>query len=113
VVRRSPTEKLEIVRQSLVPGVSAAGVARAHGISLPMLYRWRKAYHEMIATDLAVSLLDASIGEAGQWQTMGRVDGLVPREELHLLQRRHRLVRLLRVIDMNLRVLHSRLRDTC
>ena len=113
MVRRSLAQKLEIVRESLAPGACAAGVARTHAISLPMLYRWRKAYREMIATDLAVSLLDASIREAGRWQTMGRIDGLAPREELDLLERRHRLVRLLRVIDMNLRVLHARVRDTC
>jgi transposase len=43
---RSLTEKLEIVRESLIPGASAADVAKTNGISLSMLYRWRKAYRE-------------------------------------------------------------------
>jgi transposase len=48
----SLTEKLGIVKQSLVPGASAADISRSHGISLSMLYRWRKAYRDMLATDL-------------------------------------------------------------
>jgi|KBSSwiStaDraftv2_1062776.scaffolds.fasta_scaffold135794_2 transposase len=52
---RSLTEKLEIVRESLIPGASAAAVSKAHGISLSMLYRWRKAYRDMIATDLTLA----------------------------------------------------------
>jgi transposase len=52
---RSLTEKLEIVRESLVPGASAANVAKSHAISLSMLYRWRKAYRDMITTDLTLS----------------------------------------------------------
>jgi transposase len=43
------------VRESLVPGASAANVAKSHGISLSMLYRWRKAYRDMITTDLTLS----------------------------------------------------------
>jgi transposase len=49
---RSLTEKLEIVRESLLPGASAAAVSRLHGVSLSMIYRWRRAYRAMIATDL-------------------------------------------------------------
>jgi transposase len=52
---RSPhslTEKLEIVKEALAPGACAADISRSHGISLSMLYRWRKAYRDMIATDL-------------------------------------------------------------
>jgi transposase len=52
---RSLTEKLGIVRESLIPGASAADVSKSHGISLSMLYRWRKAYRDMIATDLTLS----------------------------------------------------------
>jgi transposase len=51
---RSPhslTEKLAIVKEALAPGASAADVSRSHGISLRMLYRWRKAYGDMAATD--------------------------------------------------------------
>ena len=52
---RSLTEKLGIVRESLVPGASAADVAKSHGISLSMIYRWRRAYRDMITTDLTLS----------------------------------------------------------
>ena len=65
---RSLTEKLEIVRESLIPGASAANVSKAHAISLSMLYRWRKAYRDMAATDLT--------GSAGASEADNSVAGL-------------------------------------
>lgn len=59
----SLTRKLEIVRESLVPGVSVAHVARSHGLSLSMLYRWRKAYREMVSTDLTGTSRDAAVDD--------------------------------------------------
>ena len=47
--RRSLREKLEIVRESLRPGVSAPALCRSRGISLDMLQRWRDGYDEMAA----------------------------------------------------------------
>jgi len=46
------SEKIAIVRESLAPGVSASYVARRHGIAVNVLYYWRKAYRDVIATDL-------------------------------------------------------------
>jgi transposase len=46
------TEKIAIVRESLAPGVSATHVARRHKIAVNVLYYWRKAYREVIDTDL-------------------------------------------------------------
>jgi transposase len=46
------SEKIAIVRESLVPGVSASHVARSHGIAVNVLYYWRKAYREVADTDL-------------------------------------------------------------
>ena len=46
------SEKIAIVRESLVPGVSASHVARRHGIAVNVLYYWRKAYKDVLATDL-------------------------------------------------------------
>lgn len=46
------SEKIGIVRESLVPGVSASHVARNHGIAVNVLYYWRKAYREVADTDL-------------------------------------------------------------
>lgn len=45
-------EKVAIVRESLVPGVSASHVARRHGIAVNVLYYWRKAYRDVAETDL-------------------------------------------------------------
>jgi transposase len=46
------SEKIAIVRESLVPGVSASHVARLHGIAVNVLYYWRKAYRDVAETDL-------------------------------------------------------------
>jgi transposase len=46
------SEKIAIVRESLVPGVSASHVARRHGIAVNVLYYWRKAYRDVAETDL-------------------------------------------------------------
>ena len=46
------SEKIAIVRESMAPGVSASHVARTHGIAVNVLYYWRKAYKEVLDTDL-------------------------------------------------------------
>jgi transposase len=46
------SEKMAIVRESMVPGVSATHVARRHKIAVNVLYYWRKAYKDVIDTDL-------------------------------------------------------------
>ena len=51
--RRSLTEKIAIVRESMAPGASAAGVARRHQISVNVLYYWRKVYRELLNADLS------------------------------------------------------------
>ena len=53
VRRFTLSEKLAIVRESMAPGVSASFVARRHGIAVNVLYYWRKAYKDVIGTDLA------------------------------------------------------------
>lgn len=50
--RRSLSEKLAIVRESMMPGMSAAHVAKRHQIALNVLYYWRKVYREIIDADL-------------------------------------------------------------
>ena len=52
VRRFTLSEKIAIVRESLVPGVVGAHVARRHGIALNVLYYWRKVYSEVARTDL-------------------------------------------------------------
>jgi transposase len=46
------SEKIAIVRESLAPGVSASHVARRHSIAVNVLYYWRKAYKDVVDTDL-------------------------------------------------------------
>ena len=46
------TEKIAIVRESMAPGVSASYVARRHRIAVNVLYYWRKAYKDVLDTDL-------------------------------------------------------------
>ena len=60
----SLTRKLEIVAESLAPGASVAEVARAHGISFSMLYRWRTAYRDMVGTDLTQSAPQPAPGDS-------------------------------------------------
>jgi transposase-like protein len=50
--RRSLMEKLAIVRESSLPGMSAAQVARRHQVSVNVLYYWRKVYRELLDADL-------------------------------------------------------------
>lgn len=46
------SEKIAIVRESMVPGVNATHVARRHRIAVNVLYYWRKAYKDVADTDL-------------------------------------------------------------
>ncbi|HUL94633.1 MAG TPA: transposase [Usitatibacter sp.] len=50
--RRSLSEKIAIVRESMLPGMSAAHVAKRHHIALNVLYYWRKVYREVVDADL-------------------------------------------------------------
>lgn len=50
--RRSLSEKIAIVRESMLPGMSAAHVAKRHQIALNVLYYWRKVYRDIVDADL-------------------------------------------------------------
>lgn len=63
--RRSLTEKIAIVRESMMPGMSAAHVAKRHQIALNVLYYWRKVYREIADTDLTAGAPPAA-GMAGE-----------------------------------------------
>ncbi len=58
------SEKLAIVRESLAPGVTASYVARRHGLALNVLYYWRKAYRELLQTDLTGAAGERSPADA-------------------------------------------------
>jgi transposase len=44
--RRTPEQKLEIVKQTNEAGSSVSLVARQHGLTAAQLFQWRKAYLE-------------------------------------------------------------------
>jgi transposase len=77
--RRSKLERRRIVEESFEPGVSVAGLARAHGVNANQIYHWRKLYREGLLDDdggveaenpaaewLAVRLADAAPEEPRQ-----------------------------------------------
>ena len=71
--RRSLTEKIAIVRESMMPGMSAAHVAKRHQIALNVLYYWRKVYREMVDTDLTAPAPTAGLeGEIADLQLQVR-----------------------------------------
>lgn len=51
--RRSVSEKVAIVRESMQPGITASHVARKHNLALNVLYYWRKVYRDLVDTDLS------------------------------------------------------------
>ena len=61
--RRSLSEKVAIVRESLQPGTTATHVARKYGVALNVLYYWRKVYRDVAVTDLTDPPADASQAE--------------------------------------------------
>jgi transposase len=48
----SLSEKIAIVRETLLPGVTSAEVARRHGLHLNLLYYWRRVYKDLAAADV-------------------------------------------------------------
>lgn len=72
------SEKIAIVRESLAPGVSATHVARRHRIAVNVFYYWRKAYREVVDTDLTKVEGGAAIEKevadrgCGRWRAAGR-----------------------------------------
>ena len=54
------SEKIAIVKESMAPGISASHVARRHRIAVNVLYYWRKAYKDVLDTDLTKVAPDAS-----------------------------------------------------
>jgi transposase len=58
--RRSLTEKLAIVRESMKGEVPVAEVARRHAVSPNVLFYWRRVYRDLLDQDLtAVAPRDA------------------------------------------------------
>jgi transposase len=59
---RSVEERRRIVEETLVPGVSVATVARAHGINANQVFGWRKLYHAGLLGPKNVASSDALPG---------------------------------------------------
>jgi transposase len=54
--RRYPiAHKIALVRQTLKPGASVTQIARDHGIAVSVLYYWRKAFRELVESNIADS----------------------------------------------------------
>jgi transposase len=70
---RSAEEKQRIIEEALVPGVSVAAVARAHGINANMLFSWRKMYHAGLLNEGAsgVRLLPVRVREEKERKPSG------------------------------------------
>lgn len=74
--KRSAAERLRIVEETLVPGVSVAAVARAHGINANQIFAWRKLhlagklagrqpeFVKPIAVEPSMRLLPVSVSDA-------------------------------------------------
>src|SRR5882672_7771937 len=70
---RSVEEKQRIIEEALVPGVSLAAVARAHGINANMLFSWRKMYRAGLLNEDApgVCLLPVRVHEEKERKPSG------------------------------------------
>ena|SRR6266436_1995154 len=70
---RSAEEKQRIIEEALVPGVSVAAVARAHGINANMLFSWRKMYRAGLLNEDApgVRLLPVRVHEEKERKPSG------------------------------------------
>ena len=51
--RRSLTEKVAIVRESLQPGMTVAHIAKKHRVALNVVYYWRRVYRDLVDADLS------------------------------------------------------------
>lgn len=63
---RTVEEKRRIVEETLVPGVSVARVARAHGVNANQVFAWRRQYRQ--------GLLESSSGRGAQLLAVGMVE---------------------------------------
>ena len=61
--RRSLTEKLAIVRETMAPGETVAGTARRHDVSANVLYYWRKVYRDVVGEDLGKASLRNDVAD--------------------------------------------------
>ena len=96
--RRSLEEKRRIVEETLVPGVSVASIARAHGIHPTQIFDWRRRYRkgglkraEEIKKKrkrlLPVRVMEEKGGESrwnGNSESRGRIEIRVARGEIRV-----------------------------
>ncbi|CAI2044338.1 IS2 repressor TnpA [Serratia marcescens] len=53
--RRSPQERIAIVQEMLLPGMTVSHVARLHGVYANQIFVWRKQYQEGSLTAIKAS----------------------------------------------------------
>lgn len=55
------SEKLKIVRLVLQPGVSAAEIARAHGVNANQVFTWRRAFERGELSEPSAALIPVTV----------------------------------------------------
>jgi transposase len=58
------SEKLQIVKLTLRPGVSVAEVARAHGVNANQVFTWRRAYERGELSEPSVALIPVAVSNS-------------------------------------------------
>nr|WP_158151132.1 IS3 family transposase [Pantoea ananatis] len=51
--RRTPSEKIAIIQQTMEPGMTVSHVARLHGINANQIFKWRRQYEDGSLTAVA------------------------------------------------------------
>jgi transposase len=72
--RWTVVEKLELVQESLQPGMNVSYIARKHGISPSLLFRWRKRMSD--GGKVAVQADDQVVGTGEVWALKKRIRDL-------------------------------------
>ena len=76
---RTVEERTKIVKETLVPGVSVAEVARRHGVNANLLFTWRRQYQQGVLANRtraprAVKLLPVKIEEPVSRSSPGTIE---------------------------------------
>lgn len=95
--RFSDAEKIRIVEESLSAPRMGSATARRHGIAVPLLFAWRKAYREGRLGNEAASFYPVRVDEDGAHAGDGRVppeppDGGVARPVEIVLRNGRRMI---------------------
>ncbi|MDC7315533.1 MULTISPECIES: IS3 family transposase [Enterobacter cloacae complex] len=95
--RKTPQEKIAIIRQTMEPGMTVSHVARLHGIQPSQLFKWKKQYLEGSLTAVAAgedvvpaSELSAANKQIRELQRLAQVSSIMGVSRAQLSLRVHR-----------------------